>query len=57
MSRGLDYRYASKYAILEYRYRVMAALAFGNKQPIRRFIYSKIAKYYEKKHMKQVLGR
>jgi hypothetical protein len=57
MSRGLDYRYASKYAILEYRYRVMAALAFGNKQPIRRFIYSKIAKYYEKKHYNEIMSR
>ena len=56
MSRGLDYRYASKNAILEYRYRVMAAIAFGNKQPIRRFIYDQIAKHYERKHMKEFLS-
>jgi len=57
MSLGLDYRYASKNVILEYKYRVKAALAFGNKQPIRRFIYTQIAKHYERKHMKEFMSR
>lgn len=57
MSAGLDYRYASKNVMLEYRYRVKAALAFGNKQPIRQFIYTQIAKHYERKHMKEFMSR
>lgn len=57
MSYGIDYRTTPKLLVLEHKYRVLAAIAFGNRHHIRHFIYTKIAEYYDRKYMKQFMSR
>ena len=53
----MNHKHTNKYLLLEYKYRNLAAAAYFNKHRIRYFVYSKLAKYYDKKYMKVFLGR
>ena len=46
-----------KYTILEFRYWRKAAIAMDNGHKIRHFIYRKLAKYYENKHLQKFLKK
>lgn len=56
MSKHSGLGYPSKNLVKEIRYSRKAAVAFVNNHRIRYFIYTKLSKYYEHKHYKEIMS-